>query len=449
MSVIPPEVADSRRAPTTTALGSADSADKAPGWGKTDTIWTLSLFGTAIGAGVMFLPINAGIGGIIPLITMTIIAFPMTFWDHRAMTRLGLSGSDPKSHLTDVMEEHFGANAGVVMSVLYFVAVYPLVLVYAVTLTNTLESFLIHQLHVDPWPRWVLATLLVGGPIFVVKMGQEIVVKVMSALAFPFIAVLIFLTLYLIPRWNTTLFSTFDLDVAREASGNGLATTLMLLVPVMVFSFNHSPIISSFASEKRQEYGDKWADKKTGQVLAAAEGLMVIVVMFFVFSCALSLSPENLAEAKEQNITILSYLANHFDAPFLQWVAPIVALVAICKSFLGHYLGAADSVEGLVVTGNHVAGNTKFTHSRALETGSLIFILVTCILVAWADPSILGMIETLCGPAIAVLLFLIPMWAIHKVDALKRFRGKPSNWFTTFIGLVAVATIFFSIFHSL
>ena len=260
---------------------------------------------------------------------------------------------------------------------------------------------------------------------------------------------LIFLTLYLIPRWNTTLFSTFDLDVAREASGNGLATTLMLLVPVMVFSFNHSPIISSFASEKRQEYGDKWADKKTGQVLAAAEGLMVIVVMFFVFSCALSLSPENLAEAKEQNITILSYLANHFDAPFLQWVAPIVALVAICKSFLGHYLGAADSVEGLVVTGNHVAGNTKFTHSRALETGSLIFILVTCILVAWADPSILGMIETLCGPAIAVLLFLIPMWAIHKVDALKRFRGKPSNWFTTFIGLVAVATIFFSIFHSL
>ena len=449
MSVIPPEVADSRRAPTTTALGSADSADKAPGWGKTDTIWTLSLFGTAIGAGVMFLPINAGIGGIIPLIIMTIIAFPMTFWAHRAMTRLVLSGSDPKSHLTDVMEEHFGANAGVVMSVLYFVAVYPLVLVYAVTLTNTLESFLMHQLHVDPWPRWVLATLLVGGLIFVVKMGQEIVVKVMSALAFPFIAVLIFLTLYLIPRWNTTLFSTFDLDVAREASGNGLATTLMLLVPVMVFSFNHSPIISSCASEKRQEYGDKWADKKTGQVLAAAEGLMVIVVMFFVFSCALSLSPENLAEAKEQNITILSYLANHFDAPFLQWVAPIVALVAICKSFLGHYLGAADSVEGLVVTGNHVAGNTKFTHSRALETGSLIFILVTCILVAWADPSILGMIETLCGPAIAVLLFLIPMWAIHKVDALKRFRGKPSNWFTTFIGLVAVATIFFSIFHSL
>ena len=445
MSVIPPEVADSRRAPTTTALGSADSADKAPGWGKTDTIWTLSLFGTAIGAGVMFLPINAGIGGIIPLIIMTIIAFPMTFWAHRAMTRLVLSGSDPKSHLTDVMEEHFGANAGVVMSVLYFVAVYPLVLVYAVTLTNTLESFLIHQLHVDPWPRWVLATLLVGGLIFVVKMGQEIVVKVMSALAFPFIAVLIFLTLYLIPRWNTTLFSTFDLDVAREASGNGLATTLMLLVPVMVFSFNHSPIISSFASEKRQEYGDKWADKKTGQVLAAAEGLMVIVVMFFVFSCALSLSPENLAEAKEQNITILSYLANHFDNPLIQWIAPVIAMIAVAKSFLGHYLGAAEGFEGLVIKGSKNASKDDAESAHKLDTITLIFMLVTAWLVAWADPSILGMIETLCGPTIAIMLFIIPMVAIHKVPALQRYKGKASNYFVFFMGLVALATIIYSI----
>jgi serine transporter len=31
--------------------------------------------------------------------------------------------------------------------------------------------------------------------------------------------------------------------------------TLWLAIPVMVFSFNHSPIISSFAVAKREEYG--------------------------------------------------------------------------------------------------------------------------------------------------------------------------------------------------
>ena len=35
--------------------------------------------------------------------------------------------------------------------------------------------------------------------------------------------------------------------------------------------------------------------------------MMVLTVMFFVFSCVLSLTPENTAEAKAQNISILSY----------------------------------------------------------------------------------------------------------------------------------------------
>lgn len=39
----------------------------------------LGLYGTAIGAGVLFLPINAGIGGLIPLLIMLVLAFPMTF----------------------------------------------------------------------------------------------------------------------------------------------------------------------------------------------------------------------------------------------------------------------------------------------------------------------------------------------------------------------------------
>lgn len=42
-------------------------------------MWMLGLYGTAIGAGVLFLPINAGIGGLIPLVIMALLAFPMTF----------------------------------------------------------------------------------------------------------------------------------------------------------------------------------------------------------------------------------------------------------------------------------------------------------------------------------------------------------------------------------
>ena len=74
--------------------------------------------------------------------------------------------------------------------------------------------------------------------------------------------------------------------------GHGLIMTLWLAIPVMVFSFNHSPIISAFAVAKREEYGAD-AEKKCSRILAYAHIMMVLTVMFFVFSCVLSLTPEN------------------------------------------------------------------------------------------------------------------------------------------------------------
>jgi serine transporter len=69
-------------------------------------MWMLGLYGTAIGAGVLFLPINAGVGGLIPLIIMAIIAFPMTFFAHRGLTRFVLSGKNPGEDITEVVRLH-------------------------------------------------------------------------------------------------------------------------------------------------------------------------------------------------------------------------------------------------------------------------------------------------------------------------------------------------------
>lgn len=46
----------------TTQTSTIVSGETRSGWRKTDTMWMLGLYGTAIGAGVLFLPINAGGG---------------------------------------------------------------------------------------------------------------------------------------------------------------------------------------------------------------------------------------------------------------------------------------------------------------------------------------------------------------------------------------------------
>jgi len=73
-------------------------------WRKTDTMWMLGLYGTAIADGVLFLPINAGICGLISLLIMAVIAFPMTFFAHRGLYRFVLSGKNPDEDITEVVE---------------------------------------------------------------------------------------------------------------------------------------------------------------------------------------------------------------------------------------------------------------------------------------------------------------------------------------------------------
>ncbi|KMJ46759.1 HAAAP family serine/threonine permease [Xenorhabdus khoisanae] len=412
-------------------------------WRKSDTVWMLGLYGTAIGAGVLFLPINAGIGGLIPLIIMAILALPMTFFAHRGMCRFVLSGKSSGEDITGVVEEHFGKVAGFLITILYFFAIYPILLVYSVALTNTVESFIVNQLQMSAPPRALLALILLLGVMSIIRFGEQAIVKAMSVLVFPFVTVLMLLAVYLVPHWNTAIFDTLSLDSAMSSTSNhGLLFTLWLALPVMIFSFNHSPIISAFAVAKREEYGEH-AEKKCSRILGYAHIMMVLTVMFFVFSCVLSLSPENLAEAKAQNITILSYLANHFRVPTIEYIAPLIAFIAITKSFLGHYLGAREGFNGIVNKALSTQGKT--IQHKTLNRITSLFMLVSAWIIATLNPSILDIIQSLGGPIIAMILFIMPMYAIHKVPAMRKYAGKPSNIFVVVTGSIAISAAIYSV----
>lgn len=424
-----------------TAIISPEIDEKYSAWKKQDTVWMLSLYGTAIGAGTLFLPIDAGLNGILPLIIMLFLAFPLTYFSHKALCRFVLSGSSNQADITDVVEEHFGSFGGKLLTALYFFAIYPLILMYSVAITNTTESFIINQLGITAPPRALLSLVLILSLMAIVRFGQDIIVKSMSVLVYPFATLLFLLSLYLIPNWNTAV---LDQSNSLQANGgHGLLMTIWLLIPVMVFSFNHSPIISSFAMSQKQRYG-KLADQKSSAIMKYSHLMMVFSVMFFVFSCVFSLSPQDLMQAKQQNISILSYLANHFNTPILSYIGPVIAFIAISKSFLGHYLGAKEGLNGILVKSLKSSG--KQVKQSTLERLIIVFMISTCWITATINPNILKMIETLGGPVIAVLLFIMPMYAILKVPALRQYKNKISNVFVTFIGVVAISALVYGLF---
>lgn len=404
-------------------------------WTKHDTMWMLGLFGTAIGAGTLFLPINAGLGGFWPLVVMAVIAFPMTYLAHRGLCRFILSSSKPGSDITEVVAEHFGSTAGKLITLLYFFTILPILLIYGVGLTNTVESFMVHQLGMVPPPRILLSLGLILGLMGVIKLGEQMVVRVMGWLVYPFVFVLMGIGLYLAPDWNGAV-------LEQTPTVGQFSLTLWLSIPALVFSFNHSPAISRFVVAQQNQYGAE-AEAQTNRIEKYAVVMMVLVVMFFVFSSVFSLTPQELADAKAQNISILSYLGNKFDNPLMALLTPAVAFVAITKSFFGHYLGAREGLNGLI--SQQLRSQGKPVNEKSINRFSALFMVAAVWIAATLNPSILGMIESLCGPIIAALLFIMPMYAIRKVPAMRKYAGQPGNVVVLFIGSVAMSAILYSL----
>ena len=402
-------------------------------WSRQDTTWMLSLFGTAVGAGILFLPINAGMKGFWPLVIMAIIIGPMTYLAHRGLSRFVCSSSIPGSDITQVVEEHFGVNAGKAITLLYFFAIYPIVLIYGVGITNVVDSFMVNQLGMESIPRWLLSGVLILGMMSVMVAGEKLMLKVTQFLVYPLVAILAFLSLYLIPTWNTA-----SLSVVPDFTD--FAGTVWLTIPVLIFAFNHSPAISQFSVSLKRAHGQN-ASKKADKILRNTSLMLVGFVMFFVFSCVLSLSPAQLGEAKAQNLPVLSYLANVHESGFVSYFGPLIAFVAIVSSFFGHYMGATEGLRGIIV--KQMASAGKPVNEKKLGKFIIAFMFFTIWGIAVLNPSILGMIEALGGPIIAAILYLMPMYAIYKVPALKAYRGRLSNIFVVVAGLLAMTAILF------
>ena len=138
--------------------------------------------------------------------------------------------------------------------------------------------------------------------------------------------------------------------------------------------------------------------------------------VFFVLSCVLSLSPPATGGSKAQNLSILSYLANQYDTPIIAWLSPIIAFVAITKSFLGHYIGAYESLRDLILEAAAARGEkTWYSPRRRGHPGVYgAYLLVRRV----QEPQYPRYYRMHQRSHRAAILLLLPMYAIHKLPVL-------------------------------
>ena len=403
-------------------------------WSKDETLWSFALYGTAVGAGTLFLPIQLGSAGAIVLFITALVAYPLTYWPHKALAQFILSSKTKGNEgITGAVSHYYGRKIGNLITTLYFIAFFVVVQIYAVAITNSLTEQLAKHLTVDTTVRVLvsLGVVLVLNLIFL--MGRHIPLQVLGFLVFPLIAYFLFVSLYLIGSWQPSLL-TSQMAVDRHTLHQ-----VWISIPVMVFAFSHTPIISTFAVDRREKFGDGAMDK-CKKIMKVAYLIICLSVLFFVFSCLLSIPPSYIVAAKEQGVTILSALSMMPSSPaWLGISGIIVAIIAMSKSFLGTYFGVIEGATEIVKSSLNQVGVKKsraFNRAISIMGVSLITFAVCCI-----NPNAISMIYAISGPLIAMILFIMPTLSTYLIPSLKQYRSI-GNLLTLIVGVLCVSVMF-------
>ncbi|ECO4485482.1 transporter [Salmonella enterica] len=394
-------------------------------WSKDETLWSFALYGTAVGAGTLFLPIQLESAGAIVLFITALVAWPLTYWPHKALCQFILSSKTSAGEgITGAVTHYYGKKIGSIITALYFIAFFVVVLIYAVAITNSLTEQLAKHIQIDIRTRMVVSfgVVLILNMIFL--MGRHATIRVMGFLVFPLIAYFLFLSLYLTGSWQPSLLTgqmSFDSHTLHQ---------VWISIPVMVFAFSHTPIISTFAIDRRENFGE--------QAMGKCKKIMKVA---YLIICLLSIPPSYIEDARNEGVTILSALSMMPNAPaWLSISGIIVAVVAMSKSFLGTYFGVIEGATEMVRTTLQQVGvkkNRAFNRALSIMLVSGITFIICCI-----NPNAISMIYAISGPLIAMILFIMPTLSTYLIPALKPYRSV-GNFITLVVGILCVSVMFF------
>ncbi|PMS36875.1 hypothetical protein C0Z20_11980 [Trinickia symbiotica] len=399
-------------------------------------MWVLGIYGCAVGGGSLFWPISLGLHGFWPMVILSLLAFPITYFPYLALSRYVLAGSSRdgrEGNVLDTTIEFLGPNWGKFLTTTYFATVFPGMMIYTITITNTILDFSRTQLHYNGLSRWAVAPICVAALMLIVRYGTNVVVRAMGFIVAPFIVSIIIFGFMAAPHWNSAMMAT-----ATNFGGvSALALNVWKGLPLCVFAFSFTSITSSFVVAQKKYYGPR-AVRKVPQILLVATLLAVSTMLFFSWSCIFALSPAELSQVKASNLTVLSFLARKFDTPAISIASQLIVFTAVIKSFLAHYLATEESARTFGRTLFGLSERTLHSASFSRLIVGLVFLITTTSAIFNLD--VVDLITVALVPVSVFIVYFLPLYAFTKIDALKKFGGRPSNLLVFAVGVVCLVS---------
>ena len=384
---------------------------------STDWGWIIMSIGMAIGAGIVFLPVQVGLMGLWVFLLSALVGYPAMYMFQRLFINT-LAESRECRDYPSVIGDYLGKNWGIFLGALYFVMLVIWVFVYSTAITNDSASFLQsfgstkNLLSENPFYGLGLICLLVA----LASRGESLLFKISTLMVLTKLGVVALLGLMMVDKWDINNIGAVptSTDWLRDA-----VVMLPFTLTSILFIQSLSPMVISYrAREKSIEV----ARFKAMRAMNIAFGILFVTVFFYAVSFTLALGHEQAVKAEQENISALAIVAQGMPGQTLKLLSLTLNIFAVMTAYFGVYLGFREACQGITMNLLQRVMPKEKINTKLVGYGIMVF----TILLSWSaivlNAPVLSF-TSICSPIFGLVGCLIPAYLVYRVPALHKYKG--------------------------
>ena len=396
----------------TAAQWKADTRFDSTDWG-----WIIMSIGMAIGAGIVFLPVQVGLMGLWVFLLSGIIGYPAMYMFQRLFINTLAESPECKDY-PSVISGYLGKNWGMLLGGLYFIMLVIWVFVYSTAITNDsasfLQSFGVTKALLSENPFYGLA--LICGLVALASRGENLLFKISTFMVLTKLGVVAVLGLLMVDKWDINNIG------AIPVTGDWLKDAVVMLpftLTSILFIQSLSPMVISYRSREKSLAVARF---KAMRAMNIAFGVLFVVVFFYAVSFTLAMGHEQAVRASEENISALAMVAQGMQGQTLKLLSLTLNIFAVMTAYFGVYLGFREACQGLTMNMLRRFMPEDRINKKLVGYGIMIF----TILLSWGaivlNAPVLSF-TSICSPIFGLVGCLIPAYLVYQVPALHKYKG--------------------------
>ncbi|WP_036412103.1 amino acid permease [Morganella morganii] len=401
----------------------------------TDIGWVIMSIGMAIGAGIVFLPVQVGLMGLWVFLLSSVIGYPAMYLFQRLFINTLAESPECKDY-PGVITGYLGKNWGILLGALYFIMLVIWMFVYSTAITNDSASYFRTfgvtegLLSDSPWYGLILICLLVA----ISSRGEKLLFKLSGFMVLTKLFIVAALGISMVGMWH--LYNIGSLPPAGRLIKEAVITLPFTLTSIL-FIQTLSPMVISF---RNQNVNREVARFKALRAMNIAFIILFCTVFFYAVSFTLAMGHDEAVKAYQQNISALAIAAKFFPGGWVTVVSVMLNIFAVMTAFFGVYLGFREATQGIVMNILQRIMPAEWINETLVKYGIMVF----AVLLAWGaiilNAPVLSF-TSICSPIFGMVGCLIPAYLVYKVPVLHKYKGI-SLYLIIFTGLLLCVSPF-------